>query len=304
VHGQLCCQRDLPGKARLSFQECLKISPRSYIARIAIGLIYIGQGDFLKAYPYIVEAVNMEPDSFKAKVILLFLASHKHSQSSVDAGLEKDILSNMQSMCESAGVDCSSGLSFFSKSNKSPVWGQAFDGIARNKFVSDKFTSLSGVIPAQLIKVLYKQHLSYVNQGHMHYQPDMKRYVISDDPMSTLVHYQLCEYVQKITGYNVIPTYTMGIHYLPGGYIKPHIDRQQNEISMSLCIGADPSVVSSPLFAKRGDEEISVILQPNDAFLYKGNEIMHYRKPVPDGETVTQVIFGYRSTNKVHCNCQ
>jgi hypothetical protein len=138
----------------------------------------------------------------------------------------------------------------------------------------------------------------------MLFQKNMCRYVKPDDPISLLVQHHLCKHVQDFTGTPIVPTYTIGIHYIKGGHIKPHIDRPQNEISMSICIGAEPEKVSWPLYAMKYGNEVYDILQPNDALLYRGNEVVHYRKPLPDGQTVTQLIIGFRSISSDHCNCQ
>jgi hypothetical protein len=46
-----------------------------------------------------------------------------------------------------------------------------------------------------------------------------------------------------------------------------------------------------------------VDLAINDALLYRGAEVLHARDPVPEGHTVDQAIFGFRTIHKSHCYC-
>jgi len=304
LHGQLSCARDLPEKALRSFNECLQLNPASFTACAALGNVHRGRGELTQALDYFEKAHAIEPRDFKTMLLMLYLKLELNAPISVTAPLEYELLSLARQTCKNAGIRYEDFTTATSLRHRHPDWAQAFTKEAHENFSRDKFTFLHQLFPEPLTKLLYLQYMEHLDSGYMLFQDHMQRYVKPDDPLSALVHHQLCEHVENFVGAPIVPTYNIGIHYTKGGHIKPHLDRRQNEISMSICIGAEPGPATSPLYAKRGDEEVCDILQPNDAFLYRGNEIVHYRKPVPEGHTVTQLIVGFRSINKNHCNCQ
>lgn len=304
LHGQLTCGQDRPIKALRSFHECLRINPGSFTACTAIALIHRGRGEYKQAIQYFEKALDIAPGDFKTRLLLLALKLQLNEPDSDTVPLEKELLSAGQQACQDAGIDYKAFASVASLLNKHPDWDNAFTDEAKKSFRTRKFTTLRGLFPKPLTDFLYAQYMGYLKNGQMLFQDHMQRYVKPEDPISALVQQQLCEHVQKVVGTPIVPTYTIGLHYIKGGFIKPHIDRRQNEISMSICIGAEPGEVTWPLYAVENGAEIYDILQPNDGFLYRGNEISHYRKPLPEGQTVTQLIVGFRTINKKHCNCQ
>lgn len=304
LHGQLSCAQDLPIKALRSFHECLRLNPNSFTACTAIGLIHRGRGDYGHAERYFEKAHAIEPRDFRTILNLLYLKLQLNKPDHITAPLEYALLSPARQACTNSGVSYENFTKMASLLNRHPDWGNAFTEQARQQFNNDKFTTLRQILPSPLPELLYTQYKNYLRSEQMLFQKHMQRYVKPEDPLSSLAQHQLCEHVQKITGTPIAPTYTIGIHYIKGGHIKPHTDRRQNEISMSICLGAEPGKVTWPLYAMNSDEEVYDILQPNDAFLYRGNEIVHYRKSLPEGQTVTQLIVGFRSINKDHCNCK
>lgn len=304
LHGQLSCGRDLPEKAIRSFRECIRINPESFSAFTALALIHRGRGEFEQALEHLEKAHAIEPRDFKTMLMILYLRSRMQQAGDVTTALENSLLYPVRAACSRWAVNYDKFVKVASPLNKSPKWGSAFTSKALQNFRAKKFTVLRKLIPSPLTTMLYKQYMDYLKNGAMLFQKHMQRYVKNEDPLSALVQHQLCAHVQYLVGSPIVPTYTIGLHYIKGGFIKPHIDRPQNEISMSICIGAHPEKVTWPLYATQNDDEIQYLLQPNDAFLYRGNEIVHYRKELPDGQTVTQLIVGFRSINEAHCNCQ
>jgi hypothetical protein len=303
-YGQLTCAQDRPAKALRSFRECLRINQNSFTAYTAIGLIHRGRGEYKQAIQYLTKAEKIAPQDFKTKLHLLSLKLQLREPADITVPLENELLSASRQACLNTKINFDDIAPAVNMINKHPNWGNAFTNEVKNSFKNKKFTTLRNIFPGSLKNFLYEQYMQHLKNGQMLYQDHMHRYVKPEDPFSYLAQQQLCEYVQKVIAVPIVPTYTIGIHYITGGHIKPHIDRKQNEISMSICIGAEPSEVTWPLYAIDNGEEVYDILQPNDAFLYLGNEIVHYRKPLPEGQTVTQLIVGFRTVNKKHCNCQ
>ena len=142
-----------------------------------------------------------------------------------------------------------------------------------------------------------------MENNKMVYQEHKKRFCLTDPPMAVLANYQLCNIVQKIIQKDVVPTYAFGIHYVPGGGIKPHRDRPQNELSMTLSLDVTPTGARTTFGAGENQDETLIELEINDALFYRGCEVTHFRRPVPDGYTVDQMIFGFRTVDVSHCYC-
>ena len=89
--------------------------------------------------------------------------------------------------------------------------------------------------------------------------------------MSTLSHPKM----EKITGLELLPTYTYFRFYRPGDILKPHIDRDACEFSVSICLGWDykGDDYSWPIYING----TRVVLEIGDAAIYKGIDIEHWR---------------------------
>ena len=97
--------------------------------------------------------------------------------------------------------------------------------------------------------------------------------------------------------------------YARVGDLKPHVDREQNAVSLSLNLGQAPADAPPwPLWvAPRGAGEAAGVplrLAPGDALLYGGVHHTHFRRPLEGAEGSMQVIFGFRDMNEAHCNSQ
>lgn len=172
------------------------------------------------------------------------------------------------------------------------------------EFRDHKFTVLRGVMPASWVELLKAEQVALLAGGTMKLEPDMRRNVTVDAPMASVANYEIADLVERVLGTGVIPTYAFAIHYLPNGHIKPHTDRPQNELSMSVSLAVTPAGKdASVLHAGRPDSMVRVDLEPNDALLYRGAEVTHARDPVPEAHTVDQAIFGFRTVHKSHCYC-
>ena len=47
---------------------------------------------------------------------------------------------------------------------------------------------------------------------------------------------------------------------------------------------------------------VHVRAQNNEGVLYRGQELVHYRPPLPAGHELMQVVFAWRIANEVACN--
>ena len=78
--------------------------------------------------------------------------------------------------------------------------------------------------------------------------------------------------MQKITGFELYPTYSYWRMYTQFADLKKHKDRQSCEISVTVNIGG--SGENWPIFM----DDKPIYLNPGDACIYKGIEVLHHRE--------------------------
>ena len=114
------------------------------------------------------------------------------------------------------------------------------------------------------------------------------------------------------------------IVYPPGGFVEWHIDQKDNEVSLSLQVDIEPAGASWPLFFVDYNYSASPGVSPpaeinlnawhvehaaelrfgasNEGVIYRGQELVHYRPPLPEGLRLMQVVFAWRVPNERSCN--
>ena len=107
----------------------------------------------------------------------------------------------------------------------------------------------------------------------------------------------LAEFAKPIgnhVGRELIPTYTYARIYRPGEILKKHKDRPSCEISATLTLGYDAQF-NWPIYFDK-NKEIVVTLEPGDLAVYKGCEIVHWRRPFK-GNWHVQLFLHYVDAN-------
>jgi hypothetical protein len=84
--------------------------------------------------------------------------------------------------------------------------------------------------------------------------------------------------------------------YQSGARLEKHIDREQCEFSITLCIDYSPEPTAAtpwPLRLETPRGTVTVSQALGDGLLYRGRELPHYRATLADGNTSTSVFFHY-----------
>ena len=113
------------------------------------------------------------------------------------------------------------------------------------------------------------------NEGFVDQVP-LSHYVYADpltEGMATLSHLKM----EKITGLELLPTYTYFRLYKPGDILKSHTDREACEISVTICLGWDYKGVVNDYRWPIYIEGTRVNLDIGDAMIYKGIDVEHWR---------------------------
>ena len=115
--------------------------------------------------------------------------------------------------------------------------------------------------------------------------------IYGDPAMDTLL-LKCQDIMEKITGFNLNPTYTFARNYLKGNELKRHKDRFSCEISCTMNLGGDKWPIYLEPSGKINMKGEKVVLTPGDILIYKGCDLEHWREPF-EGEKCVQVFLHY-----------
>lgn len=94
------------------------------------------------------------------------------------------------------------------------------------------------------------------------------------------IDHTFVQYVSKLAGQNLQPSYAFLSMYGPEGVCPQHTDRPQCQFTVDLCINQD---AEWPIYV---DDE-AYILKPGEALFYSGTGQPHYRKPMKEDSKAT-----------------
>jgi len=133
----------------------------------------------------------------------------------------------------------------------------------------------------------------------------------SNQVMETLMM-KVLPLTSKVTGLNLIPTYSYARLYEKGAELVRHKDRPSCEISTTIFLGGDPwPIFIDPtgksgvlkIFSehkvklkKRPPKGIPITLNVGDMMIYSGCDLEHWRKPFK-GTVCGQVFLHYNNAN-------
>ena len=143
------------------------------------------------------------------------------------------------------------------------------DYIVKKKFIKKDVADLSALYS-------FYNFLSVTsNEGFVDQVP-LSHYIYADpltEGMATLSHLKM----EKITGLELLPTYTYFRLYKPGDILKSHTDREACEISVTICLGWDYKGVINDYRWPIYIEGTRIDLDIGDAVIYKGLDVAHWR---------------------------
>tara|TARA_Y100001951_G_C11178941_1_gene204777 strand:- start:13 stop:675 length:663 start_codon:yes stop_codon:yes gene_type:complete len=133
----------------------------------------------------------------------------------------------------------------------------------------------------------------------------------SDQVMETLMM-KVLPLISKITGLNLIPTYSYARLYKQRDKLVRHRDRPSCEVSTTLHLGGDPWPIfidptgrsgilksfgeNKVKLKKRPPKGVPVTLDVGDMMIYSGCDLEHWRKPFK-GTVCGQVFLHYNNVN-------
>jgi hypothetical protein len=125
-----------------------------------------------------------------------------------------------------------------------------------------------------------------------------RRYGVHNESVARFFHQQMAKTVSLIVGEPVIPSYVYTASYVSGAVLKKHIDREQCEFSVTLCLDFSPEPrgeTSWPIRLDTGRGTVTVYQALGDGLVYRGPRVPHYRDILPEGRTSASIFFHYVS---------
>ena len=127
-----------------------------------------------------------------------------------------------------------------------------------------------------------------------------RRYVAYNDPVARFFHRQLATIVSAVAGEPAKPAYVYLASYLSGAELRKHVDREQCEFSITLCLdfSPEPEVHTPwPIHLDTRNGTVTVYQALGDGLAYRGTQLPHYRSKLVEGQTSTSIFFHYVGVN-------
>ncbi|MGA9041229.1 MAG: hypothetical protein WB421_11890 [Terriglobales bacterium] len=123
-----------------------------------------------------------------------------------------------------------------------------------------------------------------------------RRYWVQNEAVARFFHQQLTTAVSLIVEEPVKPSYVYFASYQSGAELEAHVDREQCQFTISLCVDYSPEPLREtpwPLRLHTATGTTTVFQGIGDALIYCGCELPHARDPLPRGNTSTSLFFHY-----------
>jgi len=184
---------------------------------------------------------------------------------------------------------------------KSAKWSKEVK-LAAGFFRERNYAVLSDLIHPFNLAALRRYYRNLIRTGKIHLGDGQssRRYVAHNEPVARYFHHQISNVVSATVGEPVKPSYVYVASYLGGAELKKHIDREQCEFSVTLCLDFSPDpeqATSWPIFLETAESTVTVYQAPGDGLIYRGTRIPHYRSLLREGYTSTSIFFHYVPEN-------
>ncbi len=122
------------------------------------------------------------------------------------------------------------------------------------------------------------------------------RYACHNESVARFFHHQLTTAISEVAGEPVQPSYVYVARYCNGAQLEKHVDREQCEFSVSLCLDFTPEPSGRspwPLYLETQQGAVAIRQHIGEGLLYRGRQLPHHRRRLAKGCTSTSVFFHY-----------
>lgn len=127
-----------------------------------------------------------------------------------------------------------------------------------------------------------------------------RRYVAYNDPVARFFHRQIAAQFSAVAGEPLKPSYVYFASYLSGAELKKHIDREQCEFSITLCLDFSPEPALAtpwPICLDTPTGRVTVFQALGDGLAYRGTRLPHHRSKLANGQSSSSIFFHYVSAD-------
>jgi hypothetical protein len=171
-------------------------------------------------------------------------------------------------------------------------------GKAAELFRKKGYAPLHGLIHPFHVAALRRHYRHQIRTGAIPLGDGQSplRYVAYNDPVARLFHRQIAMPFGAVVGKPIKPSYVYLASYLGGAELKKHVDREQCEFSITLCLDFSPEPVLAtpwPISLDTPTGKVTVYQALGDGLAYRGTRLPHYRSKLGKGQTSTSIFFHY-----------
>lgn len=143
---------------------------------------------------------------------------------------------------------------------------------------------------AKMSDFLWKKY----HQGAYYYDVQCGKSPAFVNPFST-VNIQLTKRLSEELKMPLYPTYNHARLYFPGEVLKPHKDKPQCEVALSVTLGYEGEK-PWPIYVYHNDKIVECVLDIGDILIYEGFDTLHWRNSYEEGQWQTQAFLFYNKT--------
>jgi hypothetical protein len=180
--------------------------------------------------------------------------------------------------------------------------GQAWIIKAGASYREKGYAPLSGLIHPLHVAALRRYYRCLIRTGMIRLGDEQSslRYVIHNEPVARFFHQQIGPVLSAVAGQELKPSYVYLASYLAGAELKKHVDREQCEFSITLCLDFSPEpelATPWPICLDAMGGKVAVYQALGDGLAYQGTRLPHYREKLGAGQTSTSIFFHYVSAD-------
>jgi hypothetical protein len=173
---------------------------------------------------------------------------------------------------------------------------------ARASFGENGYAPLPGLIHPFHVAALRRYYRCLIRKGMIRLGDEQSslRYVAHNEPVARFFHQQIALALSAVAGQPLKPSYVYLASYLSGAELKKHVDREQCEFSITLCLDFSPEpelATPWPICLDTANDKVTVYQALGDGLAYRGTRLPHYREQLGLGQTSTSIFFHYVSAD-------
>lgn len=169
-----------------------------------------------------------------------------------------------------------------------------------DEFTEKGYVCVRDFIDTDSIAIVSQYFENKIRRGEWQELDNVKdattKYYYYADPLVEVMLLRCKVAVETNIGKELLPTYSYSRIYQPGEQLFPHVDRPSCEISVTVNVANKGE--KSPIYMQyKNNEPVKFVLNPGDALIYLGRDVMHWRRPLNPDQLTVQFMLHYVDKN-------